>query len=59
MKTFFKEPENIYHPHSYANAPEIEWENYNEEISPASFDEIINIMCDLDKNRNHVMLMVF
>jgi hypothetical protein len=49
---FFKEPENIYRPHPYTDAPEVEWENYNEEIPPASVDEILDIVCSRKKKKS-------
>ncbi|CAF4110613.1 unnamed protein product, partial [Rotaria magnacalcarata] len=36
FENFFREPDNIYRPHPYTDAPDIEWENFNEEIPPCN-----------------------
>jgi hypothetical protein len=49
---FFKELENIHRPHPYTDAPEVEWENYHEEIPPASVDEVLNIVRSRRKKKS-------
>ncbi|CAF4467744.1 unnamed protein product [Rotaria socialis] len=44
FENFFREPDNIYRPHPYTDAPEIEWENYNEEIPPVTIEEILDVV---------------
>ena len=43
-ENFFKESEDIYHPHPYTDSPEVEWENYEEEIPPASLSEVLDVV---------------
>jgi len=49
---FFKEPENIYRPHPYTDAPEVVWENFDEEIPLASVDEVLDIVHGRKKKKS-------
>ncbi|CAF4498902.1 unnamed protein product, partial [Rotaria sp. Silwood2] len=40
-ENLFKEPENVYRPHPYTDAPGTRWENYKEEIPPVTMDEVL------------------
>ncbi len=51
-ENFFKETENIYRPHPYTDAPDIEWENYDEKIPPASVEEVLDIVCSRQKKKS-------
>ena len=51
-ENFFKESEDIYHPHPYTDSPEIEWENYEEEIPPASLSEVLDVMRSCKKKKS-------
>ena len=52
---FFKEPTDIYHPHPYTDAPEVEWENFDETIPIATLNEVLNIVHV--RRRDHAMRM--
>ncbi|CAF1066304.1 unnamed protein product [Adineta steineri] len=43
-ENFFKSPDNIYHPHPYTDAPDVEWENYLEIIPPATVEEVVDVI---------------
>jgi hypothetical protein len=49
---FFKEPENIYRPHPYIDAPVVEWENFEEKIPPTSVDEVVDIVFSRQKKKS-------
>ena len=49
---FFKEPTDIYHPHPYTDAPEVEWENFDETIPIAILNEVLNIVHTHKKKRS-------
>ena len=48
----FKEPENIYQPYPCTDSLEVEWENYNEKIPPASLSEVIDIVRSYTKKKS-------
>ncbi|CAF4285571.1 unnamed protein product [Rotaria magnacalcarata] len=52
FEIFFREPDNIYRPHPYTDAPEIEWENYNEEIPPVTIEEILEVVHSRKKKKS-------
>ncbi|CAF1649921.1 unnamed protein product [Rotaria magnacalcarata] len=49
---FFKEPINIYRPHPYTDAPDVEWNNYDEKIPLASLDEVLDIVRSRRKKKS-------
>ena len=51
-ENFFKEPENNYHPHSCTDSPEVQWENYGEEIPSASVSEVLDIARSCKKKKS-------
>ncbi|CAF4646630.1 unnamed protein product, partial [Rotaria socialis] len=51
-ENFFREPDNIYRPHPYTDAPEIEWENFNEEIPPVTIEEIMEVVNSRKKKKS-------
>lgn len=48
----FKAPSNVTRPHPYTDAPEIAWDNVNEEILPTTTDEVLQIVNSCKKKRS-------
>jgi hypothetical protein len=47
---FFRESEVI-RPHPYTDSPDIQWDNYDEEIPPCTIEEVINVVSSRKKKK--------
>ncbi|CAF1576130.1 unnamed protein product [Rotaria magnacalcarata] len=49
---FFKESASIYHPHPYTDAPDIEWENFDEKIPHTNLMEVLEVVKSRRKKKS-------
>ncbi|CAF2020372.1 unnamed protein product [Rotaria magnacalcarata] len=51
-ENMFQEPMNIYRPHPYTDAPEVQWENFEEEIPPVTIEEVLQVVVSRSKKKS-------